>query len=355
MFAPGQNQLTGSVTALQLAQYYGEVLMMNELGMEVAQHIPVKTVAQGSQWEMPIAGRALRGKAHTRGEDVLIDSGYVQTMPMTKRPMFLDDPFTQNACIPDWDDFQIHFDSRKIINGGLAEALARYTDFKAHRAIIGAARSDANIPVAGVTSGQQTFVGTSWHNVTTNTTNADLKNAAMNTDGSKLVLAITAAAMELDQKRCPKKGRIAVIRPSQYWALVLDRQLLDRDVVYKDNGDFAEGDVFKCAGIKLQSSVGLADAQVSYTADGGGADGWATQHKTTTAPGPTGGTYQSGVDLTNNAGYVFHPFAVRRLMRSPLEMLVYKQNSRWGWVTQMRVIDGIDIAEPAYSVELSLS
>ena len=346
LFAPADNLLADTPTALQLKTWLGEVLGFNRLGMEVTGMLPTKRITTGSSFQLPVAGRALKGKYHVRGEDVQVESGYLQTVPFTEKVMYIDDPFTQNAIIPDYDQFQTHYESRSIITRELAEALARYSDFKAIRTIISAARADANIPVGvGVVSGQQTFAGESWNHSTTASTVADLKNAAMNTDGSKIVLALIAAAQVLDEKRAPAKGRVFLCRPSQKWALVNDRQLLDRNVVYRDNGDFAEGEVYKCAGITIKMVTGLADAQTANA----GLSGEAATHVA------ANGSYLVGSNLSNNAGVVFCPGAAWRLVRSPLEMLVYFEKRRWADVVQMRTIDGFDRVEPSYAVELSLS
>ena len=335
MMRPAQKNLANAVDAMQLKVWLGQLSGAYLRGQEVLPFIDSRQITTGNSWQLPVFGYSDSGKHHAVGDSILEDADYRQTVPVTEKVMYVDKPYTINAFIPDWEEMQTHYDTRSQVIQGFAERHARHSDLLACFALMTAARSAANITGGGTSAEQRTAAGSS------SATGASgqaaptaCDNAAMLTDGDVLVAALFAAAQRLDEQDAPSEGRIALLRPSQYYALVTNRQLLDRDVV-RDNGDFADGTVFKCANIRLVKSNAIQAAAQDYS-------------------GATGEIVNYVDDYTENAGVVFHRDAALRLIRINMEMNAWEDKERYGWVLSTRRIDGYNVKKPEAVVELTV-
>lgn len=336
MFLPSQSLLTGAADALQLKVWLGELLGAYQRGLQVAPFLGSKTITVGNSWQLPMYGYSDSGKHHVEGESILTDSGYRQRVPFKERLMYVDKPYVINEFTPDWTEMQTHYESRSILLNSFAERHARRTDYLACRAIIKAARSAANITGGSTTAEQRTPAGSSKNNAGGDTAPADCTHADLLTDGSRLVTALFAAATRLDENDVPGDGRIALLRPAQYYAIVTNRELLDRDVV-RENGDFADGTVFKCANIRLVKTNAIATAAVNQ------------------ASPATGEIVDYSGDFSTNAGVVFRMDAARRLIRMGMEIQAWYEKERFGHVVTTRQIDGFNVERPEAAVELCTS
>lgn len=338
MFRPADSLLGGTpFDDLQLKVYLGMIEGAYLRGLEVVPFIDSRVITTGKSWQLPMYGYSDSGKHHVVGESILLDSNYRQQIPFMEKLMYVDQPYVINTFIPDWEEMQTHYETRSVLMQGFGERHARHSDYLACRALIKAARSAANIPVAGSVTSEMATVGGSSNGTGAagQAAPAACDNASMLTDGDVLVAALFAAAQRLDEQDAPTEGRIALLRPSQYYALVTNRQLLDRDVV-RDNGDFADGTVFKCANIRLVKSNAIATAAVNQAA------------------AATGEIVSYTGDFTDNAGIVFHRDAALRLIRQSMEVNAWEEKERFGWVLSTRRIDGYNVKRPEAAVELTV-
>lgn len=336
MFRPADSLLGGTpFDDLQLKVWLGQVSGAFMRGQEVVPFIDSRTIETGKSWQLPMYGYSDSGKHHVVGESIVEDTGYRQVIPFMEKLMYVDKPYTINTFVPDWEEMQTHYETRSILMQGFGERHARRADLLACLTLIKAARSAANIPVAGSVTSEMATVGGSSNGTGAagQTAPAACDDAGMLTDGDKIVAALFAAAQRLDEQDVPNEGRIALLRPSQYYALVTNRQLLDRDVV-RENGDFADGTVFKCANIRLVKSNAIQAARQNYT-------------------GATGEIVSYVVDARDNAGVVFHRDAALRLIRKNMEINTWEDKERFGYVISTRRIDGFNVKKPECVVELT--
>lgn len=332
IFHPAQASLTGPVDSLQLKVWLGEVLGTYMRGLTVVPLIASHRIGFGKQWQMPVAGFSDSGKYHVTSDSVLTDSGYLQRTPFVERTVVLDQPYVINAFIPDIEEWQTHYDARAVHLKAIAERHARVSDRKACFQILKAARSAANVPVGGsITAEMATPAGSSGATAPAACTNAALltNSAAGRT---ALLDALAAAAQRLDEQDIPRIGRYALLRPVQFNMLIMDRGLLDRDVT-RENGDFADGTVYKAFGIQLIKSNAITDAAVNYT-------------------NVTGENNTYTRNYTENAGVVFCQDAALRLIRKEMEMQLWYEKERFGWVVTTRIFDGFEYRRPECVVEL---
>lgn len=326
MFRPADSLFAGTPTALQLKMYFGELLGTLNRGLEIVPHLRSKSIDAGLSWAEPVYGFAEPGKYHVAGEDVLIDAGYVARVPFVEKLYQIDLPFTLNGFIPSFDEFQTHYDARAPFYRQIAEKHARTSDMKAGRMLIKAARAAANIPAGGaITAGCETPAGLT------------IVNAAMLTSATVLMSSLQTAAQTLDENDVPALGRKVLLHPVQFWNLVNNRELLDRDVT-RENGDFADGTVYKAFGIQLIKSNAIKAVRTAGN-----------------YAGVTGEVNSYIANFSNNAGVVFTEDSVLHLLRKALELQMWYEKPRFGTVITTRVIDGFGITRPEATIELATS
>ena len=146
----------------------------------------------------------------------------------------------------------MHYDLRGEISRKIGYALAENYDRRIFRAVAKAARSAGPITKANFVEpgGTQIQVGTS------------TTSAAEAFDAAKLVTSFYDAAAALDEKGLPSEGRVGVLNPRQYYALINDvssgvisNGLINRDV----QGDALQSGsgVVEIAGIKVYKSMNI--------------------------------------------------------------------------------------------------
>ena len=151
-------------------------------------------------------------------------------IPLNEQTILVDDLLISAVKVYDLDEMKAHYQVRSEFTKQLGQALARECDSKLARTAILAARSTNKIPSL---PGGTVING----------------GAAVETDGNALAAAFYAAAQAMDEKDVPEEGRIAYLRPAQYYNLVRNLDNINAD--YGGNGSFAEGSIVKIAGIPI--------------------------------------------------------------------------------------------------------
>jgi hypothetical protein len=91
-----------------------------------------------------------------------------------------------------------------------------------------------------------------------------LISATSKTSGAALAAAIFDAAKAMDEKDVPENERVAIVAPAQYYNLVQETSVINRD--WGGAGVYAEGTVLKVAGIEIVKSNNLPTANVAAVA-----------------------------------------------------------------------------------------
>lgn len=234
--------------ALFLKVFAGEVLTaFEETNVFKDLHL-IRTIKSGKSASFPATWKAT-ARYHTPGTPVLGSN----TIPHNERVISIDDLLLSDVVIADIDDAKNHYDVRQIYSKELGAALAREFDKRIARIIVNAARASAT-----VTGGNGGTV---------------LKNTAAATDSDVLASMMFEAAQALDEKDIPSEDRYITLSPAQYYLLVQNTKVLNKD--WNGAGSYADALLPKIAGftIKMSNNIphdnyeGVSGEHNDYTGD----------------------------------------------------------------------------------------
>ena len=184
-------------------------------------------------------GRMMAGY-HTPGTPIL-GSG---DPPVAEKTIICDDLLVSSAFVYDLDETLAHYSLRSEIAAKIGHALAEAYDKKIFRVIAKAAREAHPITAApGPEPGGSVIQ----------------LGVQKEFDAQALVDSFFEAAAILDEKNLPKQGRVAVLSPRQYYALIsqVDSNILNRDYG-NTSGNLQSGDgLYEIAGIQIKRSNNL--------------------------------------------------------------------------------------------------
>ena len=237
-----------------------------------------RTLKNGKSLQFIYTGR-MSASYHTPGTPIL---GTENALPVAEKTINMDDLLISSAFVYDLDETLAHYDLRGEISKKIGFALAEKYDRLIFRAITRGARKASPVSATNKVEpgGTQIRVGTA----------ADAHDAL---DGTKLVAAFYDAAAALDEKGVSSEGRVGVISPRQYYALINDvsagvisNGLVNRDV--QGSALQSGTGVIEIAGIKLYKSMNIpffSKYGTAYTPASGNND---AIHTNVTDPGNTG-------------------------------------------------------------------
>ena len=166
--------------------------------------------------------------------------------PVNEKTIKCDDLLISSAFVYELDEVLSHYDLRSEISRKIGYALAEKYDRLIFRSIARGAR--AAHPVSKTSfvepGGTQIRVGTG--------------NASEAYDAGKLVTAFYDAAAAMDEKGVSQDGRVGVLNPRQYYALIQqvgDSGLINRDV--QGTGLQSGQGIVEIAGIKIYKSMNI--------------------------------------------------------------------------------------------------
>ena len=202
-----------------------------------------RTLKSGKSLQFIYTGRMDAG-FHTPGTPIL-GSG---DPPVAEKTIVVDDLLVSSAFVYDLDETLAHYELRGEISRKIGYALAEHYDRRIFRAIARGARAAHPVSATGKVEpgGTQIQVGTGAG------TTADAL------DSTKLVAAFYEAAAVLDEKGVSGDGRVAVLSPRQYYALIENvstNALINRDM----QGDALQSGngIISIAGIKIYKSMNI--------------------------------------------------------------------------------------------------
>ena len=203
-----------------------------------------RTLKNGKSLQFIYTGRTT-AEFHTPGNSILGNSDGAP--PVAEKTVTCDDLLISSAFVYELDETLAHYELRGEISRKIGYALAEKYDRLVFRAITKGARqaspvSKTNFKEPG---GTQIRVGTS-----TNDSDAYSSTALVN--------AFYDAAAAMDEKGVSSQGRVSVLNPRQYYALIQEagtNGLINRDVqgtaLQSGNG------VVEIAGIKIFKSMNI--------------------------------------------------------------------------------------------------
>ena len=280
---PGQSNSTGDARALYLKLFSGEMFKGFQHNAIARDLVMRRTLTKGKSLQFIYTGHT-KAEYHTPGNSILGDSN--NAPPVAEKTITVDDLLISSAFLYELDEVLSHYDMRSEISRKIGYALAQKYDRLIFRAITRGARAASPITKSNYVEpgGTQIRVGAT-------------ANASDAYDAGKLVTAFYDAAAALDEKGVSQDGRVGVLNPRQYYALIQDigsNGLVNRDV----QGSALQGaeGIVEIAGIKIYKSMNIPFFSQYGTKYGTGS----ATNPGTTDPGNTGSFVSEAVEDAAN-------------------------------------------------------
>ncbi len=232
--------------ALYLKLFSGEMFKGFQHNTIARDLVTRRTLKNGKSLQFIYTGRT-KSEFHIPGQSILGNDE--KTPPVAEKTITVDDLLISSAFVYELDETLAHYDLRGEISRKIGYALAENYDRRIFRAITKAARQASPVSMTNFVEpgGSMLKVGAD--------TSTDKKDAY---DSAKLVNAFYDAASILDEKGVSGDGRVAVLNPRQYYALIQavnSNGLINRDVqgtaLQSGNG------IIEIAGIKIYKSMNI--------------------------------------------------------------------------------------------------
>lgn len=199
----GQQNASGSVDALFLKVFAGEVMTaFAETNVAKERHL-VRSIASGKSAQFPATWKA-SAEYHTPGAE--ITGGKIKH---NERVITIDDLLISPVFIASIDEAKNHYDVRSIYSVEAGRALANKYDDNVLRNGLLSSRASATID-DGYGGG--------------NVTSANCKTTV-----ADLLAAILDAGQILDEKDVAEADRAVFLRPAQYWLLLESEKVINKD------------------------------------------------------------------------------------------------------------------------------
>ena len=232
--------------ALYLKLFSGEMFKGFQHNTIARDLVTRRTLKNGKSLQFIYTGRT-KSEFHIPGQSILGNDE--KTPPVAEKTITVDDLLISSAFVYELDETLAHYDLRGEISRKIGYALAENYDRRIFRAITKAARQPSPVTMTNFVEpgGSMLKVGAD--------TSTDKKDAY---DSAKLVNAFYDAAAILDEKGVSGDGRVAVLNPRQYYALIQEvnnNGLINRDVqgtaLQSGNG------IIEIAGIRIFKSMNI--------------------------------------------------------------------------------------------------
>jgi hypothetical protein len=277
---PGQSNGAGDARALYLKLFSGEMFKGFQRESIARDLVMKRTLKGGKSLQFIYTGRTT-AEYHTPGNSILGNTDGAP--PVAEKTITCDDLLISSAFVYELDEVLSHYDLRSEISRKIGYALAEKYDRYIFRAIARGARSASPITKASFVEpgGTQIRVGTS-------------ANDSDAFDSAALVAAFYDAAAAMDEKGVTSDGRVGVLNPRQYYALI--QAIGSNGLVNRDSqGDSLQNGngIIEIAGIKIYKSM-----NIPFLGNYGAAYGGTTGE---TAPGNLGSFVNPALDNASPA------------------------------------------------------
>ena len=268
----GQLNSTGDARALYLKLFSGEMFKGFQNNTIARDLVMRRTLKGGKSLQFIYTGRTT-AEYHTPGNSILGDTNAAP--PVAEKTITCDDLLISSAFVYELDEVLSHYDLRSEISRKIGYALAEKYDRLIFRQIAKGARQASPVAKANFVEpgGTQVRVGT----------NDALSDAY---SATALINAFYDAAAAMDEKGVSQDGRVGVLNPRQYYALI--QQVGENGLVNRDEQGTSRqkgNGIVEIAGIKIYKSM-----NIPFLGNYG------------TKYGTTGGTTDAGVASPGNTG-----------------------------------------------------
>ena len=241
---PGQSNSTGDARALYLKLFSGEMFKGFQHNAIARDLVMKRTLKNGKSLQFIYTGHT-KAEFHTPGNAILGNTDGAP--PVAEKTITCDDLLISSAFVYELDEILSHYDLRSEISRKIGYALAQKYDRLIFRALTRGARAASPITKASFVEpgGTQIRVGS--------TANASDAYSATN-----LVAAFYDAAAALDEKGVSQEGRVGVLNPRQYYALI--QQVGENGLINRDEQGTARqrgNGIVEIAGIKIYKSMNI--------------------------------------------------------------------------------------------------
>ena len=261
---PGADNVGADPRALYLKLFSGEMFKGFQHNAIARDLVMKRTLKNGKSLQFIYTGHT-KAEFHTPGNSILGNSDGAP--PVAEKTITVDDLLISSAFVYELDETLAHYELRGEISKKIGYALAQKYDRLIFRSILRGARKASPVSKAGFVEpgGTQIRVGS----------NAQASDAI---DPDSLVTAFYDAAAALDEKGVSSEGRVAVLNPRQYYALIkgLDGSGIGAYLVNRDSqGDALQSGkgIYEIAGIKIYKSMNVPFFGEYGTKLGGAASG----------------------------------------------------------------------------------
>ena len=240
----GADNFGSDARALYLKLFSGEMFKGFQNNTIARDLVMKRTLKNGKSLQFIFTGRTT-AEYHTPGNSILGND--LGAPPVAEKTITCDDLLISSAFVYELDEVLSHYDLRSEISRKIGYALAEKYDRLIFRAVTRGARKASPVSATNFVEpgGTQIRVGTT----------ASASDAYSST---ALVNAFYDAAAALDEKGVSQDGRVAVLNPRQYYALIQEvdtNALINRDV----RGDALQSGkgIMSIAGIEIYKSMNI--------------------------------------------------------------------------------------------------
>ena len=257
--------------ALYLKIFSGEMFKGFQRNTIARDLVQKRTLTSGKSMQFIYTGRTT-AEYHVPGQSILGNDQ--KAPPVAEKTVTIDDLLISSAFVYELDETLAHYDLRGEISNKIGYALAEKYDRLIFRAVTKGARQASPVSMTNFAEpgGTQIQVGGG----------SDADDAY---NAGHLINAFYDAAAALDEKGVSQDGRVAVLNPRQYYALIQNVEtngLINRnergDALQSGNG------IIEIAGIQIFKSMNIPFFGNFGTKNGGSASA--------TNPGTNGGDNQ---------------------------------------------------------------
>ena len=343
----GQISSAGSVTALFLKKFAGEILTTFEENNVFKALHTVRTIDSGKSASFPVTGIAT-ASYHTPGDNIA-DAGnsYLSDPKKNEQVITIDDVLLASTFLSSIDDVKNHYDIRSVYSTELGRALANRFDRAIAKCFIGAART----VTPGVTGGNVGGELDVSQNLLRAPAGAGSDADTTDPTGPELIAALFTAAAGLDNNDVPADGRFCVLRPQEYYklitggdgALVVATSASNKDI--GGSGSLASGTIPSVAGISIYKSTHVPSTNMASSGGSSSGDEGASNDLFAAGDGYDG-------DFSNTCGIGAHPCAVGTVKLLDLATEAEYQIERQGTLFVAKYAMGHGVLRPECAIEL---
>lgn len=228
----GQANLAGDALALFLKVFSGEVMSSYNAKTVMKDRTRTRNITSGKSAQFPAIGRTT-AVYHTPGAEIV-----GRTIEHGEKVITIDDLLISDAFIANIDEAKNHYEVRSEYSMQLGAAMAQTYDRNLISMAVKAAEDADTGAVADQGDALRVALGAT-------PTTADI------------ITGIYDAAATFDNLYIPAEDRYVFMPPAEYYQLVQNDKLLDRDYS-NPNGSYAMGKVMNVAGMQIIATPNLA-------------------------------------------------------------------------------------------------